>query len=190
DNGFWLQTPDDPWHKYTHYFERTPRGQPLASNQALSQYELVMASHGRSQYQLDGWWAIFDPAGADGYPAPMWDMKTGVIDKQVVKYAHDHGYDLVAYMKENWPAIGPDLVGKLHFVVGDMDSYYLNLAVYKAEDLLTSLKDPDPKATFQYGRPMKGHGWHPMTWAQLLQDMARDVRSNTPPGVSNAEWNY
>jgi hypothetical protein len=190
DNGFWLQTPDDPWHKYTRYFERTPRGQPLASNQALSQYELVMGSHGRSQYQLDGWWAIFDPAGPDGYPAPMWDMQTGVIDKRVVQYAHDHGYDLVAYMKENWPAIGPDLVGKLHFIVGDMDSYYLNLAVYKAEDLLTGLRDPDPKATFQYGRPMKGHGWHPMTWAQLLQDMAQDVRNATPPGVSNAEWNY
>ena len=37
---------------------------------------------------------------------------------------------------------------------------------------------------------MKGHGWHPMTWAALLQDMAADVRNNTPPGVSNAEWNY
>jgi hypothetical protein len=37
---------------------------------------------------------------------------------------------------------------------------------------------------------MKGHGWHPMTWAQLLEDMAQDVRKNTPPGVSNAEWNY
>jgi hypothetical protein len=190
DNAFYLQTPDDPWHKYTHYFERTPRGQPLCSEEALSQYELVMGSHGRSQYQLDGWWAIFDPIGPDGYPAPMWDMKTGVIDKHVAQYARDHGYDLVAYMKDNWPALGPDLVGKLHFIVGDMDSYYLNLAVYKAEDLLTSLKDPDPKATFQYGRPMKGHGWHPMTWAQLLQEMAQDVRDATPPGVSNAEWNY
>ena len=190
NNGFWLQTPDDPWHKYTHYFERTSKGQPLASNQALSQYELVMASHGRSQYQLDGWWAIWDPVGPDGYPAPMWDMTTGVIDKHVVQYAHEHGYDLVAYMKENWPTIGPDLVGKLHFIVGDMDSYYLNLAVYKAEDLLTTIKDPDPKATFRYGRPMKGHGWHPMTWAALLQEMAADVRNNTPPGVSNAEWNY
>jgi hypothetical protein len=190
DNAFWLQIPDDPWHKYAHYFERTPSGQPLASEEALSQYELVMGSHGRSQYQLDGWWAIFDPVGPDGYPAPMWNMQTGVIDKHVVQYAHDHGYDLVAYMKEHWPTIGPDLVGKLHFIVGDMDSYYLNLAVYKAEDLLTSLKDPDPKATFQYGRPMKGHGWHPMTWAQLLEEMAQDVRNNTPPGVSNAEWNY
>ena len=140
DNGFWLQTREDPWHKYAHYFERRPGDSRWRAIRRLSQYELVMASHGRSQYQLDGWWAIFDPAGADGYPAPMWDMKTGIIDKQVVTYAHDHGYDLVAYMKENWPAIGPDLVGKLHFIVGDMDSYYLNLAVYKAEDLLTSLQ--------------------------------------------------
>lgn len=190
-NAFALQTPDDPWHKYTHYFERTPRGQPVCSEEDLSRYELVMASHGRSQYQLDGWWAIFDPVGPDGYPAPMWNMTTGVIDKHVVQYAHDHGYDLVAYMKENWSTIGPDLVGKLHFIVGDMDSYYLNLAVYKAEDVLSSdALSPAPKATFRYGRPMKGHGWHPMTWAELMQEMATDVRNNTPPGVSNAEWNY
>ncbi|MGC2244371.1 MAG: hypothetical protein WBA06_12160, partial [Candidatus Aquilonibacter sp.] len=137
------------------------------------------------------WWAIWDPLGPDGYPAPMWNMQTGAIDKNVVQYAHDHGYDLVAYMKENWSTIGPDLVGKLHFIVGDMDSYYLNLAVYKAEDFLTGDGvNPAPKATFRYGRPMKGHGWHPMTWAQLLREMAADVINNTPPGVSNVEWNY
>jgi len=181
--------PDDPWHRYPRYFSRMPNGQNLATEQELSRYELAMGSHGRSEYQLDGWWAIFDPAGPDGYPKPLWNMRTGVIDKSVVQYARDHGYDLVAYMKAQWPKIGPDLTGKLRFFVGDMDSYFLNLAVYKAQDFLQSVT-PNPKATFEYGRPMKGHGWHPMTWAALLEMMARDVRNATPAGVSNAEWNY
>lgn len=191
ENGFWKETPDDPWHRYTRYFSRTPQGQPLTSEQELSKYELVMGTHGRSQYQLDGWWAIFDPIGPDGYPAPMWNMQTGVIDKNVVKYARDHGYDLVAYMKDHWAKIGPELVGKLHFIVGDMDSYYLNRAVYRAQAFLTDPStQPAPMATFQYGRPMKGHGWHPMTWAQLLQEMAQDVHRNAPAGANTAQWNY
>lgn len=188
-NGFY-QTSPGGWHSFTHYFSREPSGQPLATESALSRYEEVMGSHGRSQYQLDGWWAIFDPAGPDGYPLPVWNMGTGVIDHSVVNYARDHGYDLTYYLQHNWPTIGPDLVGKLHFFVGDMDSYYLNLAVYRMQQFLDSATDPAPHATFAYGRPMKGHGWHPMTWAQLLDDMAAQVRKDTPAGQSTAQWNY
>ncbi len=189
-NAFWASEAQDPWHAYPRPWERTSKGQALSTNQDLSQYELAMGSNGRSGYQLDGWWAIFDPAGAGGYPKPMWNMRTGVIDPSVAAYARANGYDLTAYMKSHWSQIGPDLVGKLHFVVGDMDNYFLNLAVYKAQEALDGVTNPRALATFTYGRPMKGHGWHPMTWAALLQDMARDVRHNTPAGVSNAEWNY
>lgn len=189
DNAFYETTPGG-WHRFMRPWSRTPAGQVLGTEQELSRYEQVMGSHGRSQYQLDGWWAIFDPAGPDGYPQPMWDMSTGAIDRSVVDYARSHGFDLTAYLQQNWPRIGPDLVGKLHFVVGDMDSYYLNLAVYKMQAFLDSATDPAPRATFQYGRPMKGHGWHPMTWAQLLEDIARQVRHDAPAGQDTAQWNY
>ncbi len=149
-----------------------------------------MGSHGRSAYQLDGWWAIFDPAGADGYPLPMWNMQTGAIDRSVVSYARDHGYDLSYELTTSWPAIGRNLIGKLHFYVGDMDSYYLNLAVYRIQAVLSALKNPPAQATFAYGRPMKGHGWHPMTWAALLEQMAKEVHRNAPAGESDAQWNY
>ncbi len=187
-NAFALVTPGG-WHSFAHFFSRTPAGQALCSEQALSRYEEVMASHGRSEYQLDGWWAIFDPAGSDGYPLPMWNMRTGAIDTSVVAYARDRGYDLTYYVQHNWSQIGPDLVGKLHFLVGDMDSYFLNLAVYKMQGALEAATDPASRATFTYGRPMKGHGWHPMTWAQLLEEMAQQVRRNTPADELT-QWNY
>jgi hypothetical protein len=54
-------------------------------------------------------------------------------------------------------------VGKIHVYCGDMDNYYLNLAVYQLEDFLMSASDPKSEAVFEYGRPMKAHGWQPFT---------------------------
>ena len=117
-------------------------------------------------------------------------MQTRKINKQVADYARDHGYDLTQYVSAHWAEIGPDVVGKLHFFVGDMDSYYLNLAVYKMEDFLKSSSNPHYEATFEYGRPMKGHGWHPMVWADLLRDISAQVSKNAPAGADTASWNY
>ena len=55
---------------------------------------------------------------------------------------------------------------------GDMDNYGLNLAVYLLEDFM---KTTDAGATFEYGRPMKGHGWQPMTNAELVKMMAAEI---------------
>jgi hypothetical protein len=190
DDAFFALSPDGGWETYPRPWERSAFGQALATNGQVSRYELVMGSRGRSQYQLDGWWAIFDPAGPDGYPLPMWNMRTGAIDRNVALYARDHGYDLDYYLQQNWHNLGPKLAGKLHFFVGDMDNYYLNLAVYRVQDFLRSASDPRSDATFTYGRPMKGHGWHPITWAQLLEGIARQVRHNAPHGANTAQWNY
>jgi hypothetical protein len=189
-NAFDVLSPQGGWHTYERIWSRQPNGQTLGTERQLSQYEEVMGSHGRSAYQLDGWWAIWDPAGADGYPVPLWNMQTGDIDPAVATYMRNNGYDLSAYLQAHWPQIGPDVTNKLFFFVGDMDSYFLNLAVYKVEDFLKAAKNPAFKGTFSYGRPMKGHGWHPMTWAALLQQMAQQVRKNTPRGQSYASWNY
>lgn len=188
DSAFDVRSPDG-WHVYQRTWERESDDQPVGSERRFSQYELALGSHGRSLYQLDGWWAIFDPVGTDGYPAPIWNMSTGAIDHNVVTWARDHGYDLSYYMQQHWPTLGPQLRGKLHFIVGDMDSYYLDLAVYRMQDFLESTTSPHSDATFTYGRPMKGHGWHPMTWTQLLEDMARQVKANAH-GEDTQQWNY
>ena len=147
---------------------RTAEGQVRVTMRQMSQLEDVLGSHGRSAQQFEAWEAVYGPVGEDGYPKPLWDKRTGKIDRSVAEYMRDHGYDLTYYLKSNWGKIGPQLKGKLHLYVGDMDNYYLNLAVYMLEDLL---KPTDAGATFEYGRPMKGHGWQPMTNAELVKMM-------------------
>lgn len=49
---------------------------------------------------------------------------------------------------------------------GDMDDFYLNLAVYRFEEFLRTKTNPRSAATFTYGRPMKGHSWHAWTWGR------------------------
>jgi hypothetical protein len=188
NNAFNYSSPSE-WFTSKKPWSRTPRGLERSTVEETSHYEDVLGPNGRSDYQLDGWWGIFCPVGPDGYPRPMWNMQTGEIDHEVVNYARDHGYDLTNYAQTHWNEIGPDLVGKLHFFVGDMDSYYLNLAVYRMEDFLKTSK-PYYDGSFAYGRPMKGHGWHPMTWADLLRDMAAQVKKNAPSSAVPSLWNY
>jgi hypothetical protein len=151
---------------------RTVEGQVVQTMRQMSQLEEVLGSHGRSAQQFEAWDAVYGPVDEDGYPRPLWDKRTGKIDHEVARYMRDHGYDLTYYMKTNWKKLGPQLKGKLHFYCGEMDNYYLNVAVYMLEDFL---KTTDAGATFEYGRPMKGHGWHPMSNAELVRMMGAQV---------------
>lgn len=153
------------------YMMRTPEGQPQVTERQMSQLEAVLGSRARSGQQFDAWDAAYGPVGDDGYPMRLWDRRTGVIDKTVAAYWRDHGYDLTWYVKSNWPKIGRDLAGKLHVYVGDMDNHYLNLAVYLMEEESARLTDPKANFTFEYGRPMKPHGWQPFSNADLVRMM-------------------
>ena len=70
----------------------------------------------------------------------------------------------------------------MHVYVGDMDNYYLNLAVYRMEEAAAKLTNPKPNFTFEYGRPMKPHGWQPMTNAEMIRmmDAFRSAHSVRP----------
>jgi hypothetical protein len=187
-NAFSVQT--GPFTTTERAFQRTPDGQTLFTTRELSRFEAVLGSHGRSGYQLEAWEAVYGPVGADGYPVPLWDKLTGKIDHDVAAYMRDHGYDLRAYAEQNWATIGPKVVGKLHFSAGDMDDYWLNLAVYKFEDFLKSTTTPHYTGDFIYGRPMKGHAWHPTTWAEFIRRVATSIKSAAPAGESTGAWNY
>jgi hypothetical protein len=168
---------------------RSPEGQVETTNRQLSQLEEVLGSHGRSGQQLEAWEAVYGPVGADGYPKPLWDKQTGKIDPQVALYMRDHGYDLRYYLEQNWSTIGPKLVGKIHVFCGDMDNFYLNLAVYRLEGFLKGTTSPAYGGTFEYGRPMKGHGWTPLNQAEMLKVMADHITRNAPAGADNS-WKY
>ncbi len=159
---------------------RSAEGQVELTLRQFSQLEEVLGRRGRSCQQLEAWESVYSPVGDDGYPKPVWDKLSGKIDHDVAKSMRDHGYDLRYYIETNWPRIGPQLVGKIHLYCGDMDNFYLNLAVYKLEDFLKNTKNPYYAGSFEYGRPLKGHGWMPMSFVELVRIMADHIAKNAP----------
>lgn len=165
-------------------FQRTPDGQPMATVRQNSQLEAALGSRGRSGAQIDAWNAAYGPVGEDGYPRRLWDLETGEIDHEVAEYMRDHGYDLRHYLEQNWAEIGPRLVGKIRIYNPEMDHYYLSPAVYLLEDFLESTRNPSYSGEVIHGRPMKGHGWQPMTQADLVREMAAHMEARMPAGVA------
>ncbi len=188
ENAFF--EPGSFWIHSRRYIVRKPYGQPGLTKEDYSHYEAVLGSHDRSGEQLAAWEASYGPVSDDGYPKPLWDKSTGVIDHSVALYMRDHGYDLRYYLETNWPRIGPQLTGKLHLYCGDMDSFYLNLAVYLLEDFLKGTTDPFYAGSFEYGRPMKGHGWMPMNFEDLVRMMGDYITQNAPPSENTQGWHY
>ena len=169
---------------------RSTDGQVLITERQQGQLEAVLGSHGRSAEQQEAWEAVYGPVGDDGYPKPLWDKATGTIDHSVAAYMRDHGFDLGAYLQKHWTTLGPQLVGKLHFYAGDMDNFYLNMAVYQVEDFLRTTQNPHYTGSFEYGRPLKGHGFRPTSTGDMLRVMAEHITKNAPAGTSTTEWNY
>jgi hypothetical protein len=161
---------------------------------------LVEGTHSRSGEQFDIWEAVFGPMGEDGYPKPIWDKKTGVIDKSVASYWKEHS-DLSYIVKRDWARLGPKLAGKLHFAVGDMDTWYLNNAVHLMEGVLTDPKlMPPANATFAYG-PRQPHCYQGvrlnaprlerLNWFGTTVDkMVQHMEATAPKGADLRSWKY
>ncbi len=194
-NAFIMGTPPlfttvSQWLHPERYFARGIDGQAIQSMRQLSQLEAVNASHGRAAEQLEIWDDVYGPAGPDGYPVPLWDKRTGHIDRDVANYMRDHGFDLTAYVQKNWATLAPKLVGKIHLDCGDMDNYFLNLAVMDLQAVFDSSKAPHVAADFRYGHPLRGHGWQHTSNAGLLREMATAITAHAPPGENSGVWKY
>jgi hypothetical protein len=187
-NAFSIQR--NPWIAVERPSERRADGQPVVTVRQENQLNNARGSRRRGGENFAIWEATFGPVGKDGYPVPIWNDSTGAIHREVAQYWREHGYDLRDYLARNWSRIGPDLQGKIHVLCGDMDNYYLNLAVYLLEDFLTSAQGPAYGGSFRYGRPLKEHGWQPMSNADLLREMADHIARRAPAGAaaSPAAW--
>ena len=60
--------------------------------------EEVLGTKTRSGGQWDIWEAVFSPVGPDGYPARIFDKRTGVIDKKVAEYWREN-FDLMHILR-------------------------------------------------------------------------------------------
>lgn len=174
-------------------------GHTLITAREVNAYELALGDHGRSGEQFDIWQAVYSPEGADGYPQPIFDKLTGVIDPGVAAYWHDH-YDLDAILQREWPKLGPELQGKIHLYVGSDDTYFLNDAVYLMEDFLKTTKNPPYGGEVAYG-PRAEHCWNgdpalPNAYSRLhyntmyLSRILGRIQKTAPPGADLTSWKY
>lgn len=193
-------------YHYESDFKKTPRpgmrdylGQISATLKDVNMRELALGTKSRSGQQWDIWDAVFSPVGADGYPKPLWDKKTGVIDKKVAEYWKEN-FDLTYILKRDWPKYGDKWRGKIRLYCGDMDNYYLNNAVYLAETELKNLNSPAYEGEVDYGDRAE-HCWNgdhtqPNYISRLryhrmfIPKWVDDMKKTSPKGVNLTSWRY
>lgn len=166
-------------------------------------YEAALGDHGRSGEQFDIWQAVYSPTGEDGYPQPIFDKDTGVIDHKTAEYWREH-YDLDAKLQREWNTLGPKLQGKLHLYVGSDDTYFLNDAVYLMEDFLKQTGTPGHGVPYEgevkYG-PRAEHCWNgdptqPNWYTRLHYDqmyvpqIMDRIKKTAPAGADLTSWRY
>ena len=219
-NGAWVACPDPiDFRAYTvvniyedtnaYYatsrWKRVPRpghrnylGHVATTLEQANQRELALGSRGRSGDQWDVWQSVYSPVGPDGYPKPIWDKRTGTIDRSVAAYWREH-YDLAHILRRDWPTLGPKLRGKLRIYVGDMDNYYLNNAVYLTEQFLRTAT-PAADAVVDYG-DRDEHCWNgdhtrPNAYSRLrypqmvLPWAVERMLGTAPKGADLRSWRY
>jgi hypothetical protein len=195
DNAYFSE---GPWRRTPRPGERDYLGQTRVTLEQTNLKELVLGTKSRSGGQWDIWEAVFSPVGPDGYPRRIYDKRTGAIDHQVAEYWRDH-YDLVHIMERDWPALQPKLRGKITLNVGLSDNFFLNNAVYLADDFLKSA-NPPADATVDYGMKDE-HCWsgdhdHVNAISRLtyhtrfIRALAARWQKTAPAGADTTSWKY
>lgn len=187
---------EGPFQSYPKLVGRMPDDHILATMEDFSRQEHVLGGRGRSGGQMDAFHATFGPAGADGYPAPLWDPLTGKIDPAVAQHWRER-YDLTALLQRDWERIGPKLIGKIHVFMGTKDTFYLDAAARRMEEFLKSTELP-MKGPYYGGAFVYGEG-KPHCWAgdipegrtltgHYLPVFAEHMRKMAPKGADVESW--
>ena len=186
ENAFYKM---DGWRKVPTANSRRVNGQLVMTSEQRNHFELAQGTKGRSGEQLDIWSAVFGPLGKDGYFEPLFNKRTGEINREVAAYWKEH-FDLKSYLEKNWTAVGPKLVDKLYFYTGDVDTYYLNNSTKALEQWMKTTQNPHYEGFFMYG-DNKPHCWSgPVTPAERLKEMAQLIQRKRPEGATTPWWAY
>ena len=87
--------------------------------------------------QLRSFEAVFSARDAHGQPSRCWDRSTGKVDPAIVEQWK--AYDIGLQLEQNWPTLKDQLAGKIHIVMGDLDTFYLNGATRRLDERLKAL---------------------------------------------------
>ena len=128
---------------------RDDSGSVSYTMEQANHWELALGNHSRSGW---GGWdfcdAAFGPQGADGYPAPIWDKQTGMIDHAVAEQWRR--VDLGDYVQRHWATLGPKIAGRMFFYCGLADNFYYEYP--------TQLFQDDTKQAHRIRRPASRSG--------------------------------
>ena len=123
-----------------------------------------------------------------------------MIDRGVAERWRE-SYDMRHILERDWSkGLGRKLAGKIHVYCGDMDNYYLNNAVYLAEDFLKATSDPPYGGEVDYGDRAE-HCWNgdhtrPNAYSRLryvqmfAPKMMERIEKTAPPGADTTSWRY
>ena len=161
--------------------------------------ELVIGDQSRSGGQWDIWEAVYSPMADNGYPMRIWNKETGEINREVAEYWKEN-YDMRHILERDWHKLGSKLEGKLHVLVGDMDNFHLNNAVYLLEGFLESTTDPYYNGLVDYGDRQE-HCWNgdhdnPLYISRLryntmyVPKILERLLTTAPEGADLSSWRY
>ena len=173
-------------------------GEVFATQRDENYMELAQGDRSRSGGQYDIWQAVFSPIGPDGYPKPIFDKVTGVIDPAVANYWRDH-FDLSYIISRDWKTLAAKLAGKIHLYVGNGDNYFLTDSVYFGQERLEALQPPyggsvaygdraehcwngDPKVSNAYSRLHYNY--------QYLPQILERIKTSAPADADLKSWRY
>ena len=196
ENAYFLQ---GPFRKTFRPGHRDYLGNVDATLRDMNLRELALGTKSRSGQQWDIWEAVYSPVGDDGYPQRIWNKETGEINRQVADFWREN-YDLAYILKRDWEKHGKDWEGKIKIYCGDMDNYYLNNAVYLAEEILENTSDPYYDGEVDYGDRAE-HCWNgdhtqPNHISRLryhrmfIPRWAEEVSNRAPADADLTSWRY
>jgi hypothetical protein len=178
---------------------RSTVGEVLYTLKDEAQLEHIKGTKCRGGGQWDAWTATYSPSDEDGYPKPLFDRITGDIDPSVAEYWREN-YDLRHIMERDWATLGQKLRGKIRIYCGDMDSHYLNNAVYLTEEFLENTEDPPYDGRVEYGERCS-HCWYGdhdkpsaldrfVIVQRMVKEMADHITETAPNEGDTSSWRY
>ena len=87
--------------------------------------------------QIRSFDAVFSPKRSDGQPAHCWNRETGIVNPDILE--HWKKYDISLILKNSWSELAPKLKSKLHVMMGDKDTFYLEGATIKLGERMKEL---------------------------------------------------
>jgi enterochelin esterase-like enzyme len=126
---------------------RDQTGKEITSFRDYALLENVLGEYGG---QIDSFDWVFSPRGQDGRPQPLFDRATGKVDPSVARYWREN-YDITAIIRRDWEKLKSQLDGKIHVIMGTMDTFHLDEAA-KIMDLELQALGADADFYWMEGR--------------------------------------